>query len=216
MKIEISSISSETIFESLETISGPISWFECSIRVLGTQLARFHSYFQNPSRKFMTSSRLCPLKYPLDHMVAQVSQGENKSKNGSRGENNDQFWAHCARKVPCVYTEPFSGPQSQKMSEKSFFPDFFCPVKFSKKSWCHLPGVVTKDTPVTVPRPRNYFSQMIYAIKTPNLKDWCVRRNLRRMKTFCRHIHGHIHETDQRLYTKNSKIKLTIGSSVGP
>ena len=69
MKIEISSISSETIFESLETISGPISWFECSIRVLGTQLARFHSYFQNPSRKFMTSSRLCPLKYPLDHMV---------------------------------------------------------------------------------------------------------------------------------------------------
>ena len=69
MKIEISSISSETIFESLETISGPISWFECSIRVLGTQLARFHSYFQNPSRKFITSSRLCPLKYPLDHMV---------------------------------------------------------------------------------------------------------------------------------------------------
>ena len=93
MKIEISSISSETIFESLETISGPFSWFECSIHVLGTQLARFHSYFQNPSRKFMTSSRLCPLKYPLDHMVSQVSQGENESKNGStirsRGENND-------------------------------------------------------------------------------------------------------------------------------
>ena len=89
MKIEISSISSETIFESLETVSGPISWFECSIRVLETQLARFHSYFQNPSRKFMTSSRLCPLKYPLDHMVTQVSQGENTSKNGSRGENND-------------------------------------------------------------------------------------------------------------------------------
>ena len=28
---------SEPTFESLETISGPISWFECSIRVPGTQ-----------------------------------------------------------------------------------------------------------------------------------------------------------------------------------
>ena len=69
MKIEISSISSsEMTFESLETISGPISWFECSIRVSGTPLARFHSYFQNPSWKFMVSSSLCPLKYSLDRI----------------------------------------------------------------------------------------------------------------------------------------------------
>ena len=61
---------SETTFESLETISGPISWFECSIRVSGTQWARFHSYFQNLSRKIMDSSLFCRSRqYSLDHMI---------------------------------------------------------------------------------------------------------------------------------------------------
>ena len=132
--------SSGTTFGPTGTISGPISSSEPSIHVPGTPFDRFRGYFQNLSQKSCglesLSVKVCPAR-----CLAQVSLGVNVSKNGSKGRNNDQFWAHRAHEVPCVHTEPFSGSQSQKLTKISIFSDFFFSGGFSRKPH----GVTVRD-----------------------------------------------------------------------
>ena len=64
--------------------------------------------------------------------------------------------------------------------------------KIIEKSWCHRAGTVLKYTPDTVSRSQHCSFRKVYALKAPNRKVWCVRRNLRRMSNFCRHIQCHI------------------------
>ena len=167
--------SSGTTFEPTGTISGPMSWSEPSIHVSGTPFDRFRGYFQNLSQKSCGIESLSVKVWPA-RCLAQVSLGVNNSKNGSKGQNNDQFWAHRAHNVPCVHTEPFSGSQSQKLVEISNFFDFFLWRILQKTPWCHRPGSVSKDTSDTVPRPRHHFSHSIYGSKPPNPEDNLVRR----------------------------------------
>ena len=167
--------SSGTTFGPTGTISGPISQSEPLKHVSGTPFDRFRNYFQNLSPKSRgaesLSVKVCPAQ-----CLAQVSLGVNNSKNGSKGQNNDQFWAHRAHNVPCVHTEPSSGSQSQKMVEISHFLDFFFCGILQKKPWCHRPGSVVKDTSDTVPRPRHHFFHSIYGSKPWNLEDYRVKR----------------------------------------
>ena len=74
--------------------------------------------------------------------------------------------------------------------------------KIIEKSWCHRAGAVLKYTPDTVSRSRHCSFRKIYALKTPNRKVWCVRRHIRRMSNFCRHIQWHIQWNGLRVEAK--------------